>query len=49
METNIFTIKDNLKFFGFHYVLWVEGLSFRTLYNVWIAYGMTRHELTRNF
>jgi hypothetical protein len=44
MQSNIFSIKDNLKHFGFHYVLWSEGLSIRTLYSLWIAYGMTRHE-----
>jgi hypothetical protein len=44
MNSNIFNIKDNLKHFGFHYVLWSEGLSIRTLYSLWIAYGMTRHE-----
>lgn len=47
MQSNIFNIKDNLKHFGFHYVLWAEGLSIRTLYSLWIAYGMTRHESTK--
>jgi len=47
MHTHIFGIRDNLKIFGFHYVLWLEGLSIRTLYNVWIAYGMIRHDLTK--
>jgi len=47
MQSNIFSIKDNLKHFGFHYVLWSEGLSIRTIYNLWIAYGLTRHESTR--
>jgi hypothetical protein len=44
MYTNIFSIRDNLKIWGFHYVLWSEGLSARTLYNIWIAYGMIRHD-----
>jgi len=47
MQSSIFAIKDNLKFFGFHYVIWSEGLSIRTIYNLWIAYGMTRHESTK--
>jgi hypothetical protein len=47
MQTNIFTIKNNLQYFGFHYVLWSEGLSFRTLYTIWLAYGMIRHDLTK--
>ena len=44
MNSHIFAIRDNLKIFGFHYVLWAEGLSLRTLYNIWIAYGMIRHD-----
>jgi len=44
MQSNIFTIRDNLKIFGFHYVLWSEGLSLRTLYAIWAAYGMIRHD-----
>jgi hypothetical protein len=47
MQSNIFSIKDNLKHFGFHYVLWSEGLSIRTLWNLWLAAGMIRHESTR--
>jgi len=47
MQTNIFSIKDNLKYFGFHYVLWAEGLSLRTLYTIWLAYGMIRHDLNK--
>jgi hypothetical protein len=48
MHTHIFGIRDNLKIFGFHYVLWLEGLGIRTLYNIWIAYGMIRHESAKN-
>ena len=48
MQSSIFAIKDNLKFFGFHYVLWSEGISIRTLFNIWVAYGMTRHESKTN-
>lgn len=48
MTSHIFDIRDNLKFFGFHYVLWTEGLSVLTLYKIWCAYGMIRHEPTRH-
>ena len=48
MQTNIFTIKKNLEYFGFHYVLWSEGLSIRTLWNLWIAAGMIRHDSKTN-
>jgi hypothetical protein len=48
MNSHIFTIRDNLKILGFHYVLWAEGLSIRTIYKIWIAYGMTRHEENRH-
>ena len=48
MQSNIFNIKDNLRHFGFHYVLWAEGLSIRTLYSLWIAAGMIRHESKTN-
>jgi len=41
---NIFAIKSDLIHFGFHYVLWSEGLSIRTLYEIWIANGMIKHE-----
>ena len=41
---NIFAIKTDLINFGFHYVLWSEGLSIRTLYEIWIANGMIKHE-----
>lgn len=44
MHSHIFAIRDNLKIFGFHYVLWAEGLSLRTLYTIWCAYGMIRHD-----
>ena len=44
MNSHIFDIRDNLKIFGFHYVLWTEGFSIRTLYKIWIAYGMIRHD-----
>jgi hypothetical protein len=46
MNSHIFHIRDNLKIFGFHYVLWSEGLTLRTLYKIWIAYGMIRHDRT---
>jgi len=44
MTHNIFEIRDNLKIWGFHYVLWTQGLSLRTLYSIWVAYGMIRHD-----
>ena len=44
MNSHIFHLRDNLKVFGFHYVLWSEGLSVRTLYKIWIPYGMIRHD-----
>jgi len=44
MNSHIFDIRDNLKIFGFHYVLWTEGLSVRTLCVIWCAYGMIRHD-----
>ena len=44
MNSHIFDIRDNLKIFGFHYVLWTEGFSPHTLYKIWIAYGMIRHD-----
>jgi hypothetical protein len=48
MKSHIFTIRDNLKILGFHYVLWAEGLSIPTLYKIWCAYGMIRHEASRH-
>jgi hypothetical protein len=47
MKSHIFTIRENLNILGFHYVLWTEGLSIATLYKIWIAYGMNRHEAKR--
>ena len=44
MNSHIFDIRDNLKIFGFHYVLWTEGFSPHTLYKIWIGYGMIRHD-----
>jgi len=35
MNSHIFDIRDNLKIFGFHYVLWTEGFSPHTLYKIW--------------
>lgn len=47
MKSSIFEIQDNLRHFGLRYVLWTDGLNFRTLYAIWIARGMTEHQTNK--
>ena len=47
MQSSIFEIQDNIHHFGARYVLWTEGFSLRTLYAIWVAYGITNHQTNK--
>jgi hypothetical protein len=42
--SNIFQLRDTLQGYGFWYTLWFHGVSFDTLWCIFVAWQMIRYE-----